>query len=1448
MSDQPSTPIEKIPDEPEFTGGWGKPKVPGGWQQPEGKEKPKEESGWRVPTLPTTLKPEPEDEGVWHLPAPEDTIYTPEDKIEIAIPAGETPPEPEAVLQPTPSAPEDLVADSSLLPFDEGAAETAAPVKTQPTEEDEDDFDTFSMSELVALASLVETAPKASITPGETISSQVVGDLSALSPAERALLTGGLAAQPATDAVQAAATPTLNVEDDAAAYARQQLAALQAESPIDESTVIEASPAAAATIAPAAEDPGAYARKQLEALSASQGMTPIEQATPLEAQVPLDPRREALAQKFQSAEDEIRSLRNMYRSGQINRQQLEEQLRQLMILDDNQVWWMMGVETDTWYRFENGEWVIAEPPRPAGAAATVGQRPGVPTQTSALDPNQVVSGSLPYLDEAEQQQATQASEAYGLPSESGIAGGDLYSELPRSVPTRDPNLTMVGQSAIDLTNQRPSEAPTLVGGQPVDLGATIPASPAETQAYSYVEAPALGEDVLTPPDYDLDRAAPSYEEVVKERQQSTLRQLLTVAIFLLVGLFACGAIVALGGAAYYSNLASPWQDQIAALRNYEPEFRTARILDFEGREIVEINSQDGGARDPIDNINQMSPFIVHAVVALENERYFEDPGYDPIAIARAFLQNLGAGGVESGASTITQQIARNLILQDTTISAERKLNEIVIAAEIGRQYDKNFILQLYLNEVFFGNQSYGIQAASQFYFKKNAADLNMAEAAMLAGIIQAPATYDPVINRQAAFDRMDIVLRRMAEVGCLQFSFAPYENRPFCINEGDGPRIVDANGNFVGEILVQRAQVEAANYEPREFDVQYPHFVNFVQAQLENDFGTAEIFRRGFTVRTTLVPRIQDTAQQELERWVRTLNANGITTGSVMVTDPRTGAILAMVGSPDFNDEDIDGQVNGALTWQQPGSSIKPVVYTGALEGVDRNGDGRLDTTEYFTPATILWDVPTNYPTNPPYAPINYDREFHGPQAVRYALQNSYNVPAVKTYEFIGTDKFIDTATRMGLRFLPEAQFGLPTGIGATEVRLYDMMAAYGTLANSGQRQSLFAIAEITAGDTNEQIPLPERPEAQQAISPGVAFLMQNILSDNQARAAEFGTNSGLAFAQYPGLVAAKTGTTNDNRDLWTLGFTRTAVVGVWLGRPDNNPTFNTSGLAAVPIWNATMLAALQGVQIPQFSPPGDVITAQICIDTGAQPGGNCPSGTRNEYFLGAQPPPPADQGLVQTIPVDTWTGLRANNLCPQNQETRVFASISDPFAVQWLNSGSGQPTARRLGLPIPFETAPTAACDQNTVLPNASISSPTDGQPVQGTITVMGSASAQDFNRYQLEVAPENAPTNFAIAFGPAQTQTTGGTLGTIDTTRIPNGVYILRLAMFSGSGGYVYRTIRIVVNNPIPTPTPTAIPPTPIPVFTSTPIPFEPFTDPGAGGGQALGVPTPTATTMAG
>ncbi|MBE2272136.1 MAG: penicillin-binding protein, partial [Anaerolinea sp.] len=665
-----------------------------------------------------------------------------------------------------------------------------------------------------------------------------------------------------------------------------------------------------------------------------------------------------------------------------------------------------------------------------------------------------------------------------------------------------------------------------------------------------------------------------------------------------------------------------------------------------------------------------------------------------------------------------------------------------------------------------------------------------------AGLIQAPARYDPVINRSAAFERMNIVMDLMAQVGCLQFQHTPYNGaQPFCVTQQDLRS---------GQVVLDKARVEAANYVPRTYQVRYPHFINYIQTIVEQSFGTDEMFRRGFTIYTTLDPRVQDVAQAALVQQVQQNAFTGINTGAVMVTDPRDGTIRAMVGSPNFRDDSIDGQVNNVFTWQQPGSSIKPILYTAALEGYD-TAQGRA----YFTPATILWDVPTRY-TNPDYEPVNFDRRFRGPEAVRYALQNSLNIPAVKTMAAIGTAAFQSAAERMGLRFLPEATFGLPSALGANEVRLYDMVQAYGTLANTGLRVPLYSITRITAAD-GEEIALPARAAPGQVVQAPVAYLMQNIMSDNNARADVFGLNSGLTVEGYPGLVGAKTGTSNDNRDLWTLGFTNNAVVGVWMGRVDNGVTNGATQTTAVPLWNTVMQAALQNRQPQAFTNPGGVVEQTICNDTGTlyDPNIQCAS-VRNELFIQTQPPPPANASFLQTIAIDTWTGYRANQYCPENVTTATFANISDPTAIAWLNTPDGQVYAQTVGIELPVQAPPEGECTAGMTLPQVAITSPANGAPnVSGILQITGTVSAPNFNRYQLEIASLNTPDQYSLFAGPFGNQLNNGVLGQLDTTQLANGLYRIRLSVYSNNtGGYegaIFREVQIGVNNVAPTAQPT-------------------------------------------
>lgn len=1349
-------------DEPQGGSGWKRPDEPqtGRWKKPTDQPGSAPLRKPETTTAPNAWKTPPaaRGESAWGKPRADQTTFKP----------SEAPP---AVTEadaetPADALPVEAAAEEAVLPFDDTGAIPVTPAV--PVIEDDDD-DTFSMSELIALASLAEKTP-----------------------------TGP---QPAVrDPAPAAEAPIT----DPAEYARRALAALQSQqdaeqaqqAPIEVAAAAQ-QPASPAPAAPAADDPAEIARRRVAELMGNQPAEPAyAPVSPTPAPSPsLTADQQALVERYRAAEANVRRLREQFRAGQMTRDQLQAELRNQMVLDENQAWWMLGVETDTWYRYDNGQWVAAVP---AVLASQGGQARPNPSPAPFID-----------QDAGDRTIPTTPVSSEGF--------------IPKRVPVTDPDSTIPGAGAFFMNDPNATipRDPYSEATIPMQsFGDVTQANPAVAAGYdagfNYVPSPAA-QPVEAAPGYVP--AAPSPAEVVRQAQQRQQRRTMTTGVLIaavLIGVTLLGlAAVVVGGVLYYNSLASPWQDEIAALANYTPQFQTARILAADGSTIAELTSRSGGARERID-LSEIAPEMIHALISTENERFYDDPGWDPIAIGRAFIQNVTAGDIQSGASTITQQIARSLILQDTTVSAERKLQEIVIAAEIARRYDKNFILELYLNEFFFGNQSYGVEAASRFYFNHSASDLNLPEAALLAGLLQAPARYDPVINRQTAFERMDVVLQRMAAVGCLQFQHAPYNVEPFCVSDA----LLRS-----GQVVLDKARVEAANYTPRTFQVRYPHFVNYIQTIIEQNFGSDEMFRRGFTIRTTLDPRLQDAAQTALSNQIQQNAFTAINTGAILVSDPRDGSIRAMVGSPNFRDESIDGQVNNVFTWQQPGSSIKPIVYTGALEGVDREG-GR----QYFTPATILWDVPTRY-ENPAYEPVNFDRRFRGPQSVRFALQNSLNIPAVKTLAFLGTDAFRNVAERMGIRFLEEAQFSLASALGANEVRLYDMVQAYGTIANTGLRVPLYAITQITAAE-GEQIALPARATPGQVIQPQIAYVMQNILSDNNARADVFGLNSGLTVEGYPGLVGAKTGTSNDNRDLWTMGFARNAVVGVWLGRVDNGPTSSTTQTSAVPLWNTVMRAALDGRRPEAFANPGGVVEATICAETGTVYDQNVPCPTvRNEVFVQSQPPPPATASFLQTIPIDTWTGFRANQYCPDSVVTDTFVNISDQTAIAWLNTGDGQLWAQRLGIELPVEAAPEGQCTAGMALPQINITSPGNGATVSGTVNITGIASAPDFNRYELQIASLNQPDQYRL-FGSSNAQVNNGTLGTLDTAQLTNGLYRVRLAAFSNSGGSIFREIQLGVNNVAPTAQPT-----------SDPGVLPPTVDPALSGGGIGGVaPTPT------
>ncbi len=1103
---------------------------------------------------------------------------------------------------------------------------------------------------------------------------------------------------------------------------------------------------------------------------------------PPPAVAPPEPAISAEAQRFLDMQNQAATLAELLSKEEISFEDYQRLLYEAMTQDDAGIWWMIDAENEEWYRHDpaSNQWLVDYPDalrRLDGA------------RSEAIDPDATL---------------TQPDTAYDMPGDLGgaKAGDPILDERGVKIgvvpPTRDALYTVPGSAA--LMEELPGQQRTLQS---------------DAQATGTLQAPAhSAADSVIPRTIDTEfdlQPSPVVQEMLASRRRSRLRVAAILAataliVALIGGIVAAGAIMM-----WYRDKLEPFSEAIAALENYSPGYQTARIFDAEGNLLASLNSRETGARTAVP-LESVSPFMIHAIVSQENERFFDDPGFDPIAIVRAFMQNIQGGGVESGASTITQQIARNIVLRDREVTVERKLNEIVVALEIANRYDKNFILELYLNEIFFGNQSYGVEAAANFYFGHGAEQLNYAEAALLASIVPSPLQQDPVVNRAAAVRGMRSTMGKMIDIGCLQYQHGDWMSRgPFCIGadvqvELGGSTAALVNTNDAGEIvggaaILQIAEIETADFRPGQAQSPYPHFADFVRAAVEAEFGADALFKRGLSIYTTLNPGLQEAAQAALSNQVQKLTAlaTGVNTGAVMVTDPRSGAIRAMVGSHDYNDA-FAGQVNNALTFQQPGSAIKPLVYAAALQ----NNDGN-----YLTPASIVWDVPLREDLGAGgiYEPQNLDREFHGPVSLRSALQNSYNVSTVKIFrDYVGVGRFANTAEAFGLKFPEDSLISLASALGANEVSLYDLMGAYAVFANGGRRVPLYAIERVTEVINGEEVEIPrERAAPAQAISPALAYLMQNILSDDSARDPSFNPGSDMTLARLgiPSLntVAAKTGTTNGGRDLWTMGFTENAVVGVWLGTSDNSPTYNTSGIqAAAPVWNAVMAMATNWYPPAPFQNPGGVVAREICRTTGTLNYANCPAPT-TDLFLHDQYPPPPDAGFLQRLNVDSWTLLLANEFCASHALERNFAAIAEPAALDWLNNTeAGRDYARSVDLTLPVRPPPQAACAQGQALPLINISSPNAGQVMRGAFDIRGQVQAPDFDKFELLYASAEDPETFyPISASLVQMPQYGSPLGNWDTVagQIPNGNYILRLAASSLHGGFINFDLNISVDN---------------------------------------------------
>ncbi|MBI2021389.1 PBP1A family penicillin-binding protein [Candidatus Daviesbacteria bacterium] len=558
-----------------------------------------------------------------------------------------------------------------------------------------------------------------------------------------------------------------------------------------------------------------------------------------------------------------------------------------------------------------------------------------------------------------------------------------------------------------------------------------------------------------------------------------------------------------------------------------------------------------GKNRSLVKLEDLPSHLVQATISIEDKNFYAHSGVDFFGISRAIMAYIKDKEIQGG-STITQQLIKNTLLTpDRTV--KRKLKEIILSFWAERIFTKDQILQMYFNEIPYGGTSVGIAAAAQTYFGKNAGDLNLAESAYLAGLPASPTNLSPYgTNPQAGKKRQWQVLERMVEDGYISKK--------------------EADEAYKQELVIN---------SPNQ-PILAPHFVMYIRDFLTQRYGAKMVSQGGLKVITTLDLKTQEMAEQVVKEEVERLANLNVTNGAAMVTDAKTGQILAMVGSKDYFDPK-DGNFNVALALRQPGSSIKPATYATAFKQGYSPGNTLLDTPVVFKND---WEV---------YTPVNYDGKFHGPVSIRTALGSSYNVPAVKMLAIIGIPNMIKTAQDLGITtFTHTDRYGLSLTLGAGEVKLIDMMTMYGTFSQLGVRFDAQPILKIT--DSKGVILEDNSNIAGKRVLPqGIAYMITNILTDNKARTPAFGPNSLLNIPGHT--VAVKTGTSNEKKDNWTFGFTPEIVVGVWVGNNDNspmNPQLSSGITGASPIWNRIMTNLLQGRDNLAFQKPDDVTEAMV--------------------------------------------------------------------------------------------------------------------------------------------------------------------------------------------------------------------------------------------------------------
>ena len=892
--------------------------------------------------------------------------------------------------------------------------------------------------------------------------------------------------------------------------------------------------------------------------------------------------------------------------------------------------------------------------------------------------------------------------------------------------------------------------------------------------------------------------------------------LLTFIVTLVV-VTAITAGTSVGVYAYYARELPPADSIVSAQQD---AFQTTIFYDSSGKfAIYEVIDPFGGDRQ-YATVDEVPDYFLDATVAIEDKSFYENPGFDIRGMSRAVWSNLSGGELQQGGSTITQQLVKNTLIppdERTAISVDRKMKEIILANELARLYSKEQILEWYINTNFYGNLAYGVEAASRVYFDKPASDLTLAESAVLAAIPQSPQK-NPINNDVAARERQKLVLDRMVEQNYITQA--------------------EANAAFAETLVIKPFS--------QRFNITAPHFSLYArdeaQAILDDlDYDGARLISQGgLRITTTLDLDLQQQAEctarshvdrlasgnptfthntsagtdcvavQYLKQPSQAISAQPrtVTNTSVVILNARTGEIVTMMGSVDFWDSTIDGNFNGVLAQRQPASTFKPFVYGAAFFR-------QLDAYTVVSPATMTYDVYTEFDNGQPepYVPLNIDRQFHGPVSVRKALANSYNVPAVQVISWIGLTPVLDMARTMGINSIDEnlSAHGLALSLGTAEASLMDMTFAYNTFNNLGtmvgtpvsanEARSRYRQLNPTSikriedanGDILWEYGKAGTFDSRTVLEPGIAYLITDILADSEARLDAFPRGSALELGRP---AAVKTGTSDDFRDSWTIGYTPQYTAGVWVGNNNNDPMEDISGsVGAAPIWNAIMeyIHNRDQIEVEEWAQPNTVTAQNVCQWSGLLPTSDCPQYTEVFYLdsvLGIDYRPNLPDNYWVRLSVNTCNGKLSTAYTPAEcLADRTYFDPPDELREWAITSGL-------------IDLPPTEYDESGTSSPFDAvvISSPSFLQNVNGTVEITGNVSDDNMSYFYLEIGQGSVPETWQRIGDNQDVGGNGLVLGSWDTTTVPDDLYILRLTMVRSDATLEPDNREIIVDNTPP------------------------------------------------